>query len=143
MTTSRIAVLLLTCTLAGAGAVVAAPPASAASGWTAVQGDYGRTAQTPSFAWCEVSETGSKVTLRIRATRSSAAVVSHSTYWNKRSDFTGASGTADGSTWTGNRSVVKLTLPRSSYLRISWQTAQSGYAFTELRRTPLGLARCA
>lgn len=142
MNRSRILTLALACSLTGAGALVAAPPAGAAPGWTVVRSDYATDAGTPAFHWCEVSETRTKVTLRVRATRPRAAVVSHATNWNRRSDWTGPSGGAFSDTWTGNRSVVRLTLPRSSFLVISWQTTRSGYAFTETRRTPLNLARC-
>lgn len=142
MTTSRIAALLLTCTLVGVGAVVTAPAANAAPGWTKIRSDYAVDTGDPTFRWCEVSETKTKVTLKIRAARPRAAVLSQAVNWTKNQDYTGPSGNAFGDTWTNNVSVVRLTLPRRSFLTISWQTKQAGHAFTGTRSTPLGLARC-
>jgi hypothetical protein len=140
MTSSRIAALLLTCSLVGAGAVAAAPPASAAPGWTRVHSDYATPASYPTFQWCEVSETGTKVTLKIRATRPGPRIVSFAVAWYTDSEV--PAGNLFGDNWKSDRATVKVAFPRTSTLGISWQDATTGHGFTGLRRTPLGLARC-
>lgn len=141
---NKVTVLIVTAVATVIG--VAVYFASHAAAWTSIPSSYATNSSTPQFFGCTVKQTSTQITLKIRAQRPNTSVVSQSITWYANADYTGASGNAFSDTWTGGsfgkNSIVKFTLPKSSYMTISYQTNSAGYGYTQTAHPPTNLPAC-